>query len=291
MAAFVTPLMKARNNMKISVIVTTYNRPDALAKVLAALYEQTRPPDEILVADDGSAEATHRCVEELKRRSSVPTIHVWQPDEGFRAAKIRNEALRVSTGDYVVFLDGDCIPDLHFVEDHDRLSGLGFFLQGKRILVDRAWSEAFTHRDIAGHRLKLFFSRHIGNRHHLPRLGWLPPLINTKLGGARSCNLAIFRSDLYAVNGFNEAFQGWGREDSEIVVRLYKYGLKRKEHPFAAICFHLWHPENDRTRLLVNDQLLAQAQAADTYLCAHGLQRIDLPVTPRSGAADPLISK
>jgi GT2 family glycosyltransferase len=282
--------MKERNNMKISVIVTTYNRPDALAKVLVALYEQTRPPDEILVADDGSTESTRQCVEELRQQSSVSTIHVWQPDEGFRLAKIRNEALRVCSGDYVIFLDGDCIPDLHFVEDHDHLSDQGFFGQGKRILVDRAWSTAFTHRNIAGHRFRLFFSRHLGNRHHLVRLRWLPPLVNTKLSGTRFCNVAIFRSDLYAVNGFNEAFQGWGREDSEMVVRLYKYGLKRKEHPFAAVCFHLWHPENNRTQLSINDKLLAQAQAADTYLCAQGLQSIRLPITPGSIADDTLIS-
>ncbi len=264
--------------MKISVIVSTYNRPDALTRVLAGLYEQTRLPDEILVADDGSTEETRRCVEELEPHSTAKTIHVWQPDEGFRLAQIRNKALRACSGDYVIFLDGDCIPDPHFVEDHEHLSDRGYFGQGKRILVDRALSDTFTHRDIAGKRLGLFFSRHLGNRHHLLRLRWLPPLINTRLGGTRFCNVAIFRSDLYAVNGFNEAFKGWGREDSEMVVRLYKYGLKRKEHPFAAICFHLWHPENDRAHLSVNDQLLAQAQAADTCLCAQGLQTLQLPM-------------
>jgi len=277
--------------MKITVVVTTYNRPEALAKVLAALNEQIRPPDELLVADDGSTESTRRCVEDLKSRSSVPTLHVWQPDRGFRLSKIRNEALRVCTGEYVIFLDGDCIPDPHFVKDHDRLSGRGYFVQGKRILVDRAWSDHFTHRSIAGRRFRLLLSRHLGNRHHLLRLSLLPPLINSRLSGTRFCNVAIFKSDLLAVNGFNEAFQGWGREDSEMVVRLYKYGLKRKEHPFAAVCFHLWHPENDRTLLPENDRLLAQAKTADTFQCAQGLQRIELPMKPLSGSAETFISR
>jgi glycosyltransferase involved in cell wall biosynthesis len=277
--------------VKITVVVTTYNRPEALVKVLTALNEQIRPPDELIVADDGSTESTRRCVEDLKSWSSMPTLHVWQPDWGFRVAKIRNEALRVCTGEYVIFLDGDCIPDPHFVKDHDRLSGRGYFVQGKRILVDRVWSDHFTHRSIAGRRFRLLLSRHLGNRHHLLRLSLLPPLINSRLSGTRLCNAAIFKSDLLAVNGFNEAFQGWGREDSEMVVRLYKYGLKRKEHPFAAVCFHLWHPDNDRTQLAENDRLLAQAKTADTFLCAQGLQRIELPMKPFSGSAETFISR
>ena len=261
--------------MKISVIVSTYNRPEALAKVLEGLYQQTRLPDEIIVADDGSSDRTRQCVEELKRNYSVPTKHVWQPDEGFRLAKIRNEAIRVCTGDYIVFLDGDCIPDLHFTSDHERLAGRGIFVQGKRILVDQVWSDRFSYQTISSQRFRFLFSRHLGNRHHLIRWGWFPPIINRRLSGTRFCNVAIFRKDLYAVNGFNEAFEGWGREDSEMVVRLYKYGLRRKGHPFAAICFHLWHPENDRAHLAVNDQLLAEAKAADTFVCSRGLQRIN----------------
>ena len=271
--------------MLISVIVTTYNRPDALARVIGGLYAQRRPADEIIVADDGSTGSTRDLVEKMQKRAGVATTHVWQPDEGFRLAQIRNEALRVCRGDYVIFLDGDCIPDPDFVADHERLSAPGFFVQGKRILVDRALSDHFTHQSVAGHRLRLLFSRHLGNRHHLLRIGWLPPLVNARLSGTRFCNAAIFKKDLYAVNGFNQAFRGWGREDSEMVVRLYKYGLKRKEHPFAAICFHLWHPENDRTQLTANDQLLAAAQAAGTYLCAHGIETLDPATLNRPNGA------
>jgi len=276
--------------MKISVIVSTYNRPEALSKVLEGLYQQARLPDEILVADDGSSDSTRHCVEEFKRRYHVPTKHIWQPDEGFRLAKIRNAALRECTGDYVIFLDGDCIPDAHFIADHERLAGHGFFVQGKRILVDQAWSERFSYQTISDHRFRFLFSRHLGNRHHLIRWVWFPPTVNTRLGGTRFCNVAIFRRDVYAVNGFNEAFQGWGREDSEMVVRLYKYGLKRKMHSFSAICFHLWHPENDRTQLAVNDFLLAQAKAADTFLCAQGLQQIKPAPLNGSDGNKPLTS-
>jgi hypothetical protein len=83
--------------------------------------------------------------------------------------------------------------------------------------------------------------------------------------------MGFFRSDLYAVNGFNEDFVGWGREDSELAVRLFRYGLRRKSHPFMSICFHLWHPENDRERLPVNDELLDQAKRISGYACNNGL--------------------
>ncbi len=267
--------MRVTTKIDISVIVSTYNRTSALARVLAGLVAQIRPADEIIVADDGSTESTRACIEEMQRRAGIKMTHVWQPDEGFRLAKIRNAALRICKGDYVIFLDGDCIPDPHFIADHERLAGEGYFVQGKRILVDQAWSDHFTHQTVAGHRARLLFSRHLGNRHHLLRIGWLPPLTNTRLSGTRFCNVAIFKKDLFSVNGFNQAFQGWGREDSEMVVRLYKYGLTRKEHPFAAVCYHLWHPENDRTQLAVNDRLLAQAQAAGTYLCTDGIEPLD----------------
>ncbi len=256
---------------RISVIVATYNRPDALRKTLGGLLHQLEPPTDIVVADDGSAEETRRTVQAVARKSPVPLKHVWQPDKGFRLARIRNLAVPSAQGDYIIFLDGDCVPDRYFVQDHARLARPGFFVQGKRILVGARMSPQFDFRSANGSRLNLFFSKEIANAHHLIRLPWMPPLADKKLGGTRGCNLGIFKSDLAAVNGFNEAFQGWGREDSELVVRLYKYGLRRLQHPFAAVCFHLWHPENSRVALNRNDDLLSEAVAATSFYCKYGL--------------------
>ncbi len=106
-----------------------------------------------------------------------------------------------------------------------------------------------------------------------------------RLSGIRSCNMGVFRADVVAVNGFNHDFEGWGREDSEFAVRLFKHGLIRKEHPFRAICYHLWHPENPRTRVPDNDRLLERAMAADTCVCHNGLDSLgksqsSIPVKP-----------
>jgi glycosyltransferase involved in cell wall biosynthesis len=254
--------------MKISVIVSTYNRPDALQKVLNGLCVQTRLPDEVMVADDGSAPETAEMVSRFP--SPFPLVHVWQEDQGFRAARIRNKAILKSTGTYLVLMDGDCIPNRHFIADHLALAEDTCFFQGKRVLVSQRLSPVFTHKTI---RLsaRYVLSGDIGNAHHLIRIPFFPALYSTRLSGVRTCNMGVFKRDMAAVNGFNQDFVGWGREDSELVVRLYKYGLRRKDHPFRAVCFHLWHLENDRTRLQDNDTLLRKAMETKGYECINGL--------------------
>jgi len=259
--------------MKLSIIITTYNRPNELGKVLESLCGQTRPADEVIVADDGSGEDTKKLVDGFVNSFPGKLLHVRHEDRGFRAAEIRNKAILQSTGDYIVSLDGDCIPEKHFAEDHLRLAETGFFFQGKRVLVGKKLSESFC-RDFADSRLlllKAIFTGKISNFHHTLRLPFFPSRRSTSMSGIKSCNMGFFRKDIFAVNGFNQDFVGWGREDSELVVRFYKYGLKRKEHPFLAICFHLWHEENDRKNLPLNDERLRKALESNDYFCANGL--------------------
>ncbi len=259
--------------MQISVIMTTYNRPEALERVFDGLQGQTRFPDEVIVADDGSGPETAALIERFSRTSPFSLHHVWHADKGFRAASIRNKAIHKSIGNYILSLDGDCVPERHFIEDHVRLAEPGFFYQGRRMLVSQALSHrfSFNRADTAWKKLKLLVSGQIGNGHHMARLPWLPSFISTSLNGVMSCNMGFFRDDLMAVNGFNEDFEGWGREDSELAVRLFNYGLKRKSHPFMAICFHLWHPENDRSKLPMNDELLKQMIESGVSVCSKGL--------------------
>ncbi len=259
--------------MKISIIITTYNRPNALGKVLEALRYQMRLTDEVIVADDGSGPETAKLVERLSKGFPCPVYHVWQEDRGFRAAAIRNKAIKKSHGEYIILLDGDCIPGKHFIKDHLFLSEKGFFLQGKRALVSEELSAIFTH-EIANSFQKLLkpiLSRNISNAHHIIRLRFFPAYSSTKQKGIKSCNMAFFKEDILAINGFNQNFIGWGREDSELAIRFYKYGLKRKEHPFMAVCFHLWHKENDRKQLSINDKLLQEAIDSHDYVCTNGL--------------------
>lgn len=262
--------------MKLSVIVTTYNRPDALKKVLDGLLYQTCLPDEIIIADDGSGNSTKAMLQPYLNHTQIMIKHVWQQDKGFRAAWIRNKAIFASIGEYLLLLDGDCIPGKYFVRDHLDLAQKGCFFQGKRVLVEKSVEQIFNRTNCNStarliiHALK----NEISNSHHIIRIPVFPSYKVRKLSGIISCNIGIFRDDIFAVNGFNHAFKGWGREDSELVVRLFKYGLKRKENPFRAICFHLWHDESKRDSLKRNDRILKETFKAKSFSCKSGLNDI-----------------
>ncbi|MBI2227314.1 MAG: glycosyltransferase family 2 protein [Betaproteobacteria bacterium] len=246
--------------MRIAVIVTTYNRPDALAAVLAGYAAQRDAGFELLVADDGSTGDTRRVVETFKSRAAFPVAHIWHEDRGFRAAAIRNRALAATSAEYIVFSDGDCVPAQRFVAQHRMLAERAWFVAGNRILL----SEDFTRRALRdmlptherglGAWLAAWVRRDI-NR-------WLP-LVTLGDGafrkrapqrweGVKTCNLAAWRDDLLRVNGLDESYSGWGLEDSDLVIRLLHAGVRHKSARFAAPVFHLWHEENDRSRLAEN---------------------------------------
>src|SRR5436190_10312038 len=136
------------NPNEITLIVSTYNWPGALAKVFRALERQTAAPREIIVADDGSTEPTRELIESWEERLPVPLLHVWQEDLGFRKTTILNRALAEATGKYVVFLDGDCVPHRRFIEDHARLAQRGFWVQGRRCFVKEPWVAEFEASDV-----------------------------------------------------------------------------------------------------------------------------------------------
>lgn len=267
--------------MKIAVIVTTYNRPDALKAVLRGYGAQTDRAFDLVVADDGSTASTGELVREFSRSAPFPCRHVWQEDAGFRAAAIRNQAVVSTAADYIVFTDGDCIPPPTFVARHRALAESGWFLAGNRLLL----SESFTQRVLAsgeaveawsiGRWMQAWAVRDI-NR-------WLP-LVNVGDGawrkrwprqweGVKTCNLAVWRDDLVHVNGLDETYTGWGMEDSDLVVRLLRAGVRHKSARFAAPVFHLWHRENDRSRLPENQARLREVLGAARIRAQLGLDR------------------
>lgn len=253
----------------MAVIVTTYNAPLYLAKVLDGYITQTRIPDELIVADDGSTAETAEVVAAFAAKANFTVRHVWQEDQGFRAAKIRNEAVKASSADYLLFTDGDCVPHPRYVEDHLRLVEGGWFVQGKRILVKKDVAAGFYFHGAT--RLLLMCLRgKLSGCHHLLRIPGFA-LGKKGLRGIKTCNFALSRKDFMAVNGFNEAFVGWGREDAELANRLFKYGLGRKDPLFSAMVFHLWHRENSRDNLAGNDERLDAAVDDEGFFCKNGL--------------------
>ena len=272
----------------VSVIVTTYNREDALAAVLAALSRQSDNRFEVVVADDGSGPATATLVDDWRSRLGVPLGHVWQPHRGFRAAEIRNRAIQTCRGDYCVFLDGDCIVSPDFLAIHRRLAERGWFVTGNRVLLSPRLTAAVLREDLRPEAWSL--SRWMGERRRggvnrlagvlrLP-LGPLRKLESRRWRGARSCNLAVWRSDLERVDGFDASFSGWGREDSDLLIRLLHCGLRRKDGRFATGVIHLWHPDADRAQLAANDARLDAVLHSDRTRAQLGLSSLRATAHP-----------
>ena len=258
--------------MKLSLIITTYNWPQALEQVLASVLRQSRLPDEVVIADDGSTADTAAVIQDYQATGSFPVIHCWQQDKGFRAAAIRNQAIAASSGDYIVMIDGDMVLHPRFIEDHAHAARDGYFLQGSRVLTDAVRAAKF----ISGDSTVNFFSAGIMNRLNSVnnrRLSRLGSRVSNRLRGSRTCNFSCWRSDLVAVNGFNEQFIGWGREDSELSARLLNAGCQRLRLRFAATAYHIFHQAANRKSLTKNNQLLENCINGTTTWCDDGLDK------------------
>lgn len=273
--------MNATAAPRTAVIVTTYNRPDALAAVLDGFLAQDACDFELLIADDGSTDDTRRLIESYARHAPFALRHVWQEDLGFRPAAARNRALAATAADYVVFTDGDCVPPPDFVASHRALAEPGYFLAGNRLLL----SERFTARALrerlplhewgAGRWFAAWLRRDVNRMLPLLRLpdGPLRKRSPGRWQGVKTCNLSAWRADLARVNGFDESYSGWGLEDSDLVIRLLRAGVRHKSARFAAPLFHLWHRDNDRSRLAENRRRLDDILASERIEAVVGLSR------------------
>ena len=272
--------------MLISLVVTTYNRPDALEAVALSCFTQSDKNFEIIIADDGSTDATRACVARLAARSPVPMRHVWQADAGFRLAMARNRAIAVARGQYVVILDGDCVPQENFIAQHRKLARPGFMVTGSRILLGQKFTQRVLAEKLALQSLQSPRSLTLVDKVRLRATGDINKLLQLLVTlpdigrekkrfswrRIKGCNMAIWRSDLELVNGFDESFSGWGHEDSDMVVRLFNAGVMRKDGAFATEVFHLWHRDAQRDHASSNRAIVLRRAADKTTQAAKGLR-------------------
>lgn len=237
--------------MLISTIVTTYNRPLALACVLSGLLNQNDRNFEVIVADDGSRQDTRQVIEDFQKRSNFPIRHAWQPDLGFRLSRCRNLAVKESHGEYLIFLDGDCIPRYDFIHQHRLLSEKRYIVAGNRLLLNERLSRQLEDRDddiLTWGIWKFIKARLNGEINRLDALLTLSPKAKYRYRNqknwekVRGCNMAVFKEDFLLINGFDSSFLNWGFEDSDFTARLLNAGVKVKVGTFSTGVFHLWHP-------------------------------------------------
>ncbi len=266
----------------ISVIVSTYNHEDALDAVLRSLAAQSDKNFEVVVADDGSGSRTAALIETWQGNVGRRLAHVWHEDQGFRAAEIRNRAILAARGAYCIFLDGDCIVRPDFVAIHRRLAQPGYFVTGNRVLLSRELTEKVLREGLTPEIWSVadwFRQRWRGGVNRVMALLRLPLgpvryVRQRQWQGARSCNLAVWRSDLDRVDGFDAAYSGWGKEDSDIIVRLLRAGVRRKDGTFATAVVHLWHKEADRRWLPENERKLSNVIGSNAIKAQRGLSAL-----------------
>jgi len=244
----------------LAVIISTYNQPDFLRLTLEGYRRQTDMNFCIYIADDGSKLETRQLIESIQTDFPVPVHHLWQADDGFRKARIHNRVIGQISQDHTLLTDGDCIPLPGLVAAHRQCAGDNYFISGSRILLSRPCTERLCRLNAFDTDHSMFWwlkQRLHGNINRL-----LPLLLktalsepSTQLEGIRGCHLSCPTEALLRINGFDESFEGWGREDSDLTARLLHAGFQRRNLRGLPV-LHLWHQEFSRRSLADNDAML-----------------------------------
>jgi hypothetical protein len=258
--------------MKLALLISTYEAPVPLGKVLRGVARQSRRPDEVLIADDGSGSETRAMIEAWRRETGLKVEHLWHPHEGFRKVILLNRAVAAATSEYLVFTDGDCVPHRRFLEDHEQLAERGYWVQGRRCYVREANVADFEVG--VSPVLKWMLT---GRIHGIGKGIRLPvPLVfrNRKQRGIIGCNMSFWRDDVVAVNGFDEAHLGRGiGPDSDLGTRVYNLGRRRKFVYGRAITYHLNHPVMPRDNLAAKRKWLEETIRSGRTRCERGLDQ------------------
>jgi glycosyltransferase involved in cell wall biosynthesis len=259
--------------MNMTLIITTYNWEEALELVLLSVQKQSHKPYEVIIADDGSREDTRELIEQLIPTMSIPTHHLWHEDNGFLRSVILNKAIAQAKGDYCIQVDGDVILHPDFLKDHHTFSKPGTYCPGSRTLLRQELSKnVFAQKRTTFKNFEPGIKRPF-NSLRIPLITpWLYPDA-LRYDDIRGSNLAYWRKDAIASNGYNEDIAGWGREDTEFVARLTFRGIKRRKLKFAAKQYHIYHPEASRDQLDDNDAILTNTIDNKLIRCENGLDK------------------
>ncbi len=259
--------------MKTVLLISTYNWPEALESVLRSVLSQSTKPDEILIADDGSGPETRKIVEDFKKTAGLPMKHIWQEDSGFRKSAVLNQAVAATEADYIIQIDGDCILHPEFIKDH--LSGIekDTFLYGSRVNIKPGAVQKVLEMKEPRFRL---LSAAIKNKSRNLRIPLFQKLYNSETRFSektRGCNLSYWRKDFLAVNGYDETIEGWGREDSEFVLRMLNNTTKGKRLRYGGIVYHIYHPEESRRFVDKNTKIQQRTIQEKRKWCKNGVDK------------------
>lgn len=242
-------------DIKCSLITPTYNWNEALELLLLSVLNQTVLPNEVIIADDGSNNDTKILIETFQKNFPIPLIHIWHEDLKNRKPKIMNQAIAKSNYEYIIEIDGDIIMNKHFVEDHLNFAQKGYYLYGSRVNIKESILSTIFSKKIIHFNL---FSSGIKKRARTIRLPFMmkfTEIVTERSSKLRGCNMSFWKSDFIKINGFNESLVGWGIDDSEMIERLHNIGIKGKRLKFAGIAYHIYHKEQDKNHIEINNEI------------------------------------
>lgn len=262
--------------LSVSLIITTYNWPDALKFLLGSVVAQVRAPDEMIVADDGSGRETAQVVQDILGSSSLRWCHVRHDDSGIRQARIKNLGVKHSKGTYLIFIDHDVMLHPEFAADHLYMARPGVFLQGKRCFLPEDYTKRLFKSGVF--RRPSPFMAGMENRKNAFRFRGVGRIMARSKGfqmNLRGCNLSMHREDFVQVDGYDEVFdQLWGREDSDICYRLFNNGVRIRNLWFSALQFHLYHKVIKRREKDRLDEELMQIRSEKRTRAKKGFSRL-----------------
>lgn len=269
----------------VSVIVSIYNDLGALKLVVESLLSQSYPPDEILITED----AQHRDIKDyIETLNNKKIIHLTQKDDGWRKERALNKAIRVSTSDYLIFIDGDCVPYTNFVRGHLELCEERSALCGRRSepgvkfstkLIEKSLSAKEFQKDY----LKYYFSLKKDDIRHYDEGIYLVPnsLIFNLIHKFRrknrhivGCNWSCYKENLLLINGYDEDFiLPTTGEDTDIERRLSHFGIKMKSCRNSANVIHLYHKKNFNPEISKETEAIMKNKK-DIFVCKNGLKKL-----------------
>ncbi len=273
------------SQVRVSVILTTYQSPAWLEKVLWGYSVQTFRDFEIVVADDGSGAETRDVIDAVRDETGMEIQHIWHADDGFRKCEILNKGIISSRADYLVFSDGDCIPRNDFLAEHVRHARQGTFLTGSYVRLPMTTSERITKDEILSGRCfdwgwlvanGLPVTRKTRKLKPHKRWAWVLNQLAVARTNFKGGNSSVWKEDVLAINGFDQRMQ-WGGLDREFGVRLKNYGVKARHIRYDTHVLHLDHGRGyrDVEQAKANKMLREQNRKEGVIRTGHGLNLVD----------------
>lgn len=266
--------------MKITLVISTYNWPEALQLCLKSIMSQTVMPEEIVIADDGSKPVTKEAIDRFRKIYKKKIKHIWHQDHGFKLAEIRNKAILETKCDYIIQIDGDVILHQDFVKDHKIFAKPNSFIKGRRLMIGKTKSESLLRNKSTS---VSFLSPDVKMREHGIRIPFFNEIFISKeeksADGVMGSNMAFWRKDFLTVNGYNNSLKGWGAEDKEIAQRFVNLGLVKRKIRYGAIQYHIYHPQSDNCKHDEQMQEIESLKISKKTRCENGLDQISKDYT------------